>query len=232
MPEWRTGVSQGPCCTIRGLSVICIDRDYNSQEDSLSHKRMIFPTAFLLVSAFVTLLVSPALAQVESWKIDPAHSSAQFAVRHLGISTVRGEFRKVSGSASYDPADPSKTSLEATIDATSVDTRVDMRDNDLRSPNFLDVQKYPTITFKSKRAEPAGPGKMKITGDLTIHGVTKEAVLDVEGPSAPVKDPKGNFHVGASASTTIKRKDFGVNGAPAMVGDDISITIDVELVKQ
>jgi polyisoprenoid-binding protein YceI len=198
----------------------------------LNHKRMIFPTAFLFVSAFVTSLVSPALAQIENWKIDPAHSSAQFAVRHMGISTVRGEFRKVSGRVSYDPADPSKTSLEATIDATSVDTRVDMRDNDLRSPNFLDVQKYPTITFKSKRAEPAGPGKMKMTGDLTIHGVTKEAVLDVDGPSAPVKDPKGNFHVGASASTTISRKDFGVNGAPTMVGDDISITIDAELVKQ
>jgi polyisoprenoid-binding protein YceI len=198
----------------------------------LIHKRMTFPTAFLFVSAFVASLVSPALAQVENWKIDPMHSSAQFAVRHLGISTVRGEFRKVSGSASYNPADPSKTSLDATIDATSVDTRVDMRDNDLRSPNFLDVQKYPTITFKSKHAESADPGKMKITGDLTIHGVTKEVVLDVDGPSAPVKDPKGNFHVGASASTTVNRKDFGVNGAATMVGDDISITIDAELVKQ
>jgi polyisoprenoid-binding protein YceI len=198
----------------------------------LIHKRMIFPTAFLFVSAFVILLVSPAIAQIENWKIDPAHSSAQFAVRHLGISTVRGEFRKVSGSASYNPTDPSKTSLEATIDATSVDTRVDMRDNDLRGPNFLDVQKYPTITFKSKHAESAGPAKMKITGDLTIHGVTKEVVLDVDGPSAPVKDPKGNFHMGASVSTTINRKDFGVNGAAAMVGDDVSITIDTELVKQ
>jgi polyisoprenoid-binding protein YceI len=187
--------------------------------------------ACLFVSLVVSSFVSPALAQVESWKIDPAHSAAQFAVRHLGISTVRGEFRKVSGSASYDPADPSKTSLEATIDATSVDTRVDMRDNDLRSPNFLDVQKYPTITFKSKRAEPAGPGKTKITGDLTIHGVTKEVVLDVDGPSAPVKDPRGNFHLGASASTTVNRKDFGVNGAPSMVSDEISITIDAELVK-
>jgi len=106
------------------------------------------------------LFVSPAFAQVETWKIDPAHSPAQFAVRHLGISTVRGEFRKVSGGASYDPADLSKTSLEATIDATTVDTRVDTRDNDLRSPNFLDVQKYPTIAFRSKRAESAGPGKM------------------------------------------------------------------------
>ncbi len=193
--------------------------------------RIIWSTAFLFVSLIVSAFVTPAFGQVETWKIDPAHSSAQFAVRHLGISTVRGEFRKVSGSASYDPADPSKTSLEATIDATSVDTRVDMRDNDLRSPNFLDVQKYPTITFKSKRAESAGPGKLKITGDLTIHGVAKEVVLDVDGPTSPVKDPRGNVHVGASATTTVNRKDFGVNGAPSMVGDQISITIDAELIK-
>jgi polyisoprenoid-binding protein YceI len=197
----------------------------------LIRKSFIGSTAFLFASLFVSSLVSPAVAQVESWRIDPAHSAAQFAVRHLGISTVRGEFRKVSGSASYDPADPSKTSLEATIDATTVDTRVDMRDNDLRSPNFLDVQKYPTITFKSKRAEAAGAGKLKLTGDLTIHGVTKEVVLDVDGPTAPVKDPRGNVHVGASGTTTINRKDFGVNGAPGMVGDEISITIDAELIK-
>jgi len=106
-----------------------------------------------------------------------------------------------------------------------------MRDNDLRSPNFLDVQKYPTIAFKSKQAESAGPGKLKITGDLTIHGVAKEVVLDVDGPTSPVKDPRGNVHVGASATTTVNRKDFGVNGAPSMVGDQISITIDAELIK-
>ena len=110
----------------------------------------------------------------------------------MGISTVRGEFRKVSGSADYDPADPTKTSIDATIDATTVDTRVDMRDNDLRSPNFLDVQKYPTVTFKSKRTEAAGSGQLKITGDLTIHGVTREVVLDVDGPTPAIKDPKGN----------------------------------------
>ena len=155
------------------------------------------------------LLVHPAgFSQVETWKIDPNHSAAQFAVRHLGISTVRGEFRKVTGSANYDPADPAKTSLEATIDATTVDTRVEMRDKDLRSPNFLDVEKYPTITFKSKRAESAGAGKLKITGDLTIHGVTREVVLDVDGPTAPVKDPRGNLHMGASATTKISREGF------------------------
>lgn len=185
----------------------------------------------LLICSTALLFISSAFGQVETWKLDPAHTAAQFAVRHLGISTVRGEFRKVSGTANYDPADPGKTALDVTIDATTVDTRVDMRDNDLRSPNFLDVQKYPTITFKSKRAESAGSGKLKITGDLTIHGVTKEVVLDVDGPTAPMKDPRGNVHMGASASTTINRKDFGVNGAPGIVGDDITITIDAELVK-
>src|SRR6266849_11011979 len=185
----------------------------------------------VLICCTAFVFVSSAFAQLDAWKIDPAHSAAQFAVRHMGISTVRGEFKKISGGASYDPADPSKTLLEATIDATTVDTRVDMRDNDLRSPNFLDVQKYTAITFKSKRAESAGSGKLKLTGDLTIHGVTREVALDVDGPTAPAKDPRGNFHVGASASTKIKRQDFGVNGAPGMVGDEITITIDAELVK-
>jgi len=172
-----------------------------------------------------------ASAQAGTWQVDPMHSSAQFSVRHLGVSTVRGAFTKVSGSAKYDPADPSKTSLDATIDATSVDTRVEMRDNDLRSPNFLEVQKYPTITFHSKRVKGAGAGKLQIVGDLTIHGVTKEVTLDVDGPSAPIKDPWGNQRIGASASTKINRKDFSVNGAPGVVGDDITITIDAELIQ-
>lgn len=183
------------------------------------------------IAIFVSWFAVSALAQVESWKIDPNHTAAQFAVRHLGISTVRGEFKKVSGSVNYDPADPGKTSLETTIDATTVDTRVDMRDNDLRSPNFLDVQKFPSITFKSKKAESAGSGKLKLTGDLTIHGVTREVVLDVDGPTEAMKDPRGNMHMGASATTKINRRDFGVNGAPAMAGDEVSITIDAELVK-
>ncbi len=171
-----------------------------------------------------------ASAQVATWQIDPAHSAAQFSVRHLGVSTVRGAFTKVSGSATYDPANPAKTAINATIDAASVDTRVEMRDNDLRSPNFLDVQKYPTITFQSKRTNAAGPGKLQVIGDLTIHGVTKEVTLDVDGPTAPMKDPWGNQRIGASASTKISRKDFGVNGAAGLVGDEITITIDVELI--
>jgi polyisoprenoid-binding protein YceI len=185
---------------------------------------------FIVCSA-VFVFTSSAFAQVETWKIDPAHSAAQFSVRHLGISTVRGEFKKVSGSANYDPGDPAKTSIEATIDATTIDTRVDKRDNDLRGPEFFDVQKYPTITFKSKRTEAGGTGKLKITGDLTIHGVTKEVVLDVDGPTPQIKDPKGNSHMGASATTKINRKDFGVSGAPTVAGDEVSITIDVELIK-
>jgi len=106
-----------------------------------------------------------------------------------------------------------------------------MRDKDLRSPNFLEVEKYPTIAFHSKQAKVAGDGKLQITGDLTIHGITKEVVLDVEGPSAAIKDPWGNQRIGASASTKINRKDFGVNGLPAVVGDEITITIDAELIQ-
>src|SRR5579872_3944306 len=128
-------------------------------------------------------------------------------------------------------ADAGKGSVDVSIDASSVDTRVQMRDNDLRSPNFLEVQKYPMITFKSKQAKAAGSGKLQIIGDLTIHGVTKEVVLDVDGPSAPIKDPWGNQRIGASASTKINRKDFGVNGLPGVVGDDINITIDTELIQ-
>ncbi len=182
----------------------------------------------LILSLFLAV---SALAQVETWQIDPAHTASQFAARHLGISTVRGAFTKTTGTVQYDPADLSKTAIDVTIDATSLNTRVEMRDNDLRSDKFFDVQKFPTITFKSKRAEAAGKGKLKVTGDLTIHGVTKEVVLDVDGPAGPVKDPRGNTHMGASATTTIKRSDFGVSALPAMIGDEVQITLDVEMVK-
>jgi|SRR5579862_49246 len=184
----------------------------------------------IVLSVIVALgMATTAMAQAGTWQIDPRHSSAQFSVRHLGVSTVRGAFTKVSGSANYNAADPSKGSLDATIEAASVDTRVEMRDNDLRSPNFLDVQKFPTITFHSKQIKAAGSGKLLITGDLTIHGVTKEVVLDVDGPTAAIKDPWGNQRIGASATTKITRQDFGVNGLPAVVGDEITITIDAEL---
>jgi len=184
---------------------------------------------FTALAAFA--LTASAAAQAGTWQIDPNHTAAQFAVKHLAVSTVRGAFMKVSGSAQYDPADPSKDSVDITIDANSIDTRVQMRDNDLRSPNFLDVQKYPRITFKSKQTKSVGEGKLQMVGDLTIHGVTKEVVLDVDGPSAPIKDPWGNQRIGASATTKVNRKDFGVSGLPGVVGDDISITIDTELIQ-
>ena len=177
----------------------------------------------VLISVASLAMALSAAAQAGTWQIDPNHSSAQFAVRHLGVSTVRGAFTKVTGSATYDPADPSKTTLEATIDAASVDTRVEMRDNDLRSPRFLDAQKFPTITFHSKQVKSAETGKLQITGDLTIHGVTKEVSLDVDGPSAAIKDPMGKGQrMGASATTKINRNDFGVSGLPGVVGDDLS----------
>jgi polyisoprenoid-binding protein YceI len=186
---------------------------------------------FVFTALTTFALTAAAAAQAGTWQIDPNHTAAQFAVKHLAVSTVRGAFMKVSGSAQYDPADPSKDSVDITIDANSIDTRVQMRDNDLRSPNFLDVQKYPTITFKSKQTKSVGEGKLQVVGDLTIHGVTKEVALDVDGPSAPIKDPWGNQRIGASATTKVNRKDFGVNGLPGVVGDDISITIDTELIQ-
>lgn len=187
-----------------------------------------------IVFVFVTALAmaATAAAQAVTWQIDPNHTAAQFSVRHLGVSTVRGAFTKVSGSAQYDPSDPSKDALEVTIDANSVDTRVEMRDNDLRSARFLDVQKNPTITFHSKQAKAAGSGKLQITGDLTIKGVTKQVVLDVDGPTQPIKDPMGKGQrMGASATTKINRQDFGVSALPGAIGDEVTITIDTELIQ-
>jgi len=191
-----------------------------------------------LTAGLAAALSLPAPAANSNWQIDPAHSSAQFSVRHMAISTVRGAFSKVTGSVVFDDKDVSKSTVEVTIDANSVDTRVPDRDNDLRSEKFFDVVHYPSITFKSKRVEQAAPGKLKVTGDHTIRGTTKEVVLDVEGPTAPMKDPWGNTRNAATATTKINRQDFGVkwnatldNGG-VVVGDDVSIIIDVELVKK
>jgi polyisoprenoid-binding protein YceI len=191
-----------------------------------------------LTTGLAAALSLPAPAANSNWQIDPAHSSAQFSVRHMAISTVRGAFSKVTGSVVFDDKDVSKSTVEVTIDANSVDTRVPDRDNDLRSEKFFDVTHYPSITFKSKRVAQVAPGKLKVTGDLTIRGTTKEVVLDVEGPTAPMKDPWGNTRNAATATTKINRQDFGVkwnatldNGG-VVVGDDVSIIIDVELVKK
>jgi polyisoprenoid-binding protein YceI len=180
----------------------------------------------------------PASAVASTWKIDPAHSSAQFAVKHLAISTVRGAFSSVNGSITFDDKDVTKSTVDVTIDVNSVDTRQPDRDKDLKSDKFFDAANYPSITFKSTKVEQAGAGKLKVTGDLTIRGTTKSVVLDVDGPTAPMKDPWGNNRAAASATTKVNRQDYGVkwnakldNGG-VVVGDDVNIIIDVEMVQQ
>jgi len=192
----------------------------------------------LLSAALAGAITVPASAATTVWQIDPAHTAAGFAVKHLMISTVRGQFKGVTGTVTWDDQDISKSSIDVAIDATTVDTSEPMRDKDLKSDKFFDVAKYPTITFKSKKIENVSAGKLKVTGDLTIHGVTKEVVLDVEGPSNAVKDPWGNTRVAASATTKVNRQDYGVkwnaniDGGGVVVGDDVNITIDLEMTKK
>ncbi len=184
----------------------------------------------------VALLAVPVLAFSAEYSIDPNHSSAQFTVRHLVISNVKGAFSKVTGTINYDPSNLASSSVDATIDVSTVDTRQPMRDADLRSDHFFDVAKYPTMTFKSTQFYREG-NQIKVKGDLTMHGVTKQVVLDVDGPSAEVKDPWGNQRIGASISTKINRHDWGLNynkmvEAGAVVGDEITISIDLEATKK
>jgi polyisoprenoid-binding protein YceI len=207
-------------------------------EGKIEMNRHLTRISRIAILASITLGLSlPAAAAGSTWQIDPQHSSAQFAVRHLGLSTVRGAFSKLSGTVLLDE-DISKSSVEVTIDVNTVDTREPDRDKDLRSDHFFDVAHFPTMTFKSKKVEQVAPGKLRVTGDLTIHGTTKEVVLDVDGLTAPVKDPWGNQRVAATATTKINRQDYGVkwnakldNGG-VVVGDDVNITIDVELIQK
>lgn len=191
-----------------------------------------------LTAGLAGVLCLPATAATTAWKIDPQHTAAQFAVKHLMISTVRGEFKVQSGTVHWDDQDITKSSVEVTLATSSVNTGEVKRDEDLKSERFFDAAQYPVMTFKSKRVERAEAGKLKVTGDLTIRGVTKEVVLDVDGPSAPVKDPWGNTRAALSATTKINRQDFGVkwnatmDGGGVVVGDEVNITIDLEMVKQ
>jgi len=190
----------------------------------------------LLAAAAVLSIASAASAA--TWTIDPAHSNVQFSVRHMMLSNVGGEFGKVSGTVQGDQSAPTAAVIEAAIDTGSINTREPKRDEHLKSPDFLDVAKYPTMTFKSKKIEPAGAGSFKVTGDLTLHGVTKEVVLDVSDVTPPIKDPMGKTRAGAHATTKIDRKDYGINWSKTMdngglmVGNDVAITIDVEATQQ
>jgi polyisoprenoid-binding protein YceI len=172
-----------------------------------------------------------------TYKIDPAHSAAHVVVRHMMITNVRGAFQNIQGTVSWDPAHPEQASVEATIDATTINTGVADRDAHLKSADFLDVANFPTITFKSTKVTVEDEGEAKVEGDLTIHGVTKRVVLKVEGPTGSGKDPWGNTRIGASATTKIKRSEFGLTYNAALetggvlIGDDLKIEIEVSLIQ-
>jgi polyisoprenoid-binding protein YceI len=189
------------------------------------------------IITLIAALSLPTLALATTWDIDPDHSNIGFKVRHLMVSNVKGNFDKHTGTVEINDKDITKSKVAITIDTNSINTNVQKRDDDLRSANFFDVAKYPTMTFVSKKMVKAGKGKLKVTGDLTIHGVTKEVVLDVEGPSAESKDPWGNIRRGASATTRINRKDFGLTWNKALetggvvVGDEVTIMLEVEMIK-
>ena len=172
-----------------------------------------------------------------TWNIDPAHSAAQFKVRHMMISNVKGEFTHISGKLELDGKDITKSRVEATVDAATINTREPQRDAHLKSSDFLDVEKFQTLSFKSTLVSKRSDVELAVQGDLTIHGVTHEVVFHVEGPSAPTKDPWGNTRIGLSATTNINRKDFGLSWNSALetggflLGDDVAITLDVEFVR-
>jgi polyisoprenoid-binding protein YceI len=184
--------------------------------------------AFVL---FVHAPSAPVLAQTSNWQIDPAHANAQFRVSHLGISKVQGEFTNVTGTVQLDEKDVTKSVVNATIDTTTVYTRNEDRDKDLKE-NFFEVTKFPTMTFVSKSITRGADGKLQMSGDLTLHGITKPVTFTVDGPSEAIKDPWGNQRRGASATTTIHRSDFGITKYAAMIGDDIAITLDIEFIKK
>ena len=173
----------------------------------------------------------------QTYKVDPAHSSAQFTVRHMMVTNVRGSYSGVEGTVVHDPDSPADSQVDVVINATTVNTCEPKRDAHLKSADFLDVEKYPTMTFKSKQVTPAGEGELKVVGDLTLHGVTKEVVLDVEGPTAETKDPWGNIRIGASGTTKIKRSEFGLTwnavleAGGFLVGDELKIALDVSLIR-
>ena len=184
----------------------------------------------------MTTVATPTTAAT-TWNIDSVHSSAQFKVKHMMISNVKGEFTTITGTLKYDAENVSNSYVEASIEAKTISTRDPQRDAHLKSADFFDVEKYPALSFKSTRVSKKADGELSVAGDLTIHGVTKNVVFEVEGPSAPTKDPWGNTRVGLSATTRINRKDFGLTWNAALetggilVGEEVSITLDVQFIK-
>jgi len=176
-------------------------------------------------------------ATTTTWNIDPVHSVAEFKVKHMMISNVKGQFTTVKGLLALDETDLTNSRIEASIEAASINTRDAQRDAHLKSADFFDVEKFPTLSFKTTRIAAIGDGELAVAGDLAIHGITRNVVFTVEGPTPPAKDPWGSTRVGLSATTKINRKDFGLNWNTALetggilVGDEVTLTLDVQLVK-
>jgi polyisoprenoid-binding protein YceI len=179
-----------------------------------------------------------AAAATTTWKIDPVHSVAEFRVRHMMISNVRGQFTGVTGSLTYDPGNLEKSQVEASVDVASINTHDPQRDTHLKSPDFFDAERFPALTFRSSRVTRRSNGTLTVAGPLTIHGTTREVEFAVEGPTPPTKDPWGNTRIGISASTKIDRREFGLTfNAPleaggVMVGEEVTITLELEFVQQ
>ena len=186
----------------------------------------------------ILMLLAPVAVSASTWKINPDHSSIQFQVRYMTVVNVKGAFDKFQGTVELDEKNLAKSTVNVSIDSTSINTGVEKRDEHLRTDDFFDCSKYPTITFVSKKVNPAGKGKLKVIGHLTMLGKTKEVILEVDGPTPAIKDPWGNSRRGATAKGKIDRKDFGLtwnkvlDTGGIMVGDQVNIIMEVELVKE
>jgi polyisoprenoid-binding protein YceI len=192
---------------------------------------------FAVIIALFSLAL-PVIAAASTWTIDPDHSNIGFKVRHLMVSNVKGNFTTFTGTVELDDQDITRSKVTVNIDTNSIDTNVQKRDDHLRSADFLDVAKYPVMTFTSEKIAQNGNDRLAITGDLTLHGVTREVVLDAEALSPESKDPWGNIRRGTTAVTTINRKDFGLIWNAALetggvvVGDEVAITLEIEMIRK
>ncbi len=191
-----------------------------------------------LKSVVAAAVLAPSFAFAATYTLDPSHSTAEFSVRHMMVSNVKGAIKLTSGSLNLDEKDVTKSTVEATLDTSTINTNEPKRDEHLKSADFFDAAKYPTITFKSTKVAKDVKDKLKVTGDFTLHGVTKPVVLDVTGPTAEAKDPWGNTVRGVEATTTINRKDFGLSWNKALetggvaVSEDVKITLNLEMKKE
>jgi polyisoprenoid-binding protein YceI len=197
----------------------------------------VWPVLYHIVSLVLIILV-PSPVSASTWNINPDHSSIQFQVRYMGVVNVKGSFDKFQGTVNLEEKNLAKSSVHVSIESASINTGVEKRDEHLRTDDFFDCPKHPTITFKSIKVIPTGKGKLKVVGDLTMMGVTKEVVLEVDGPTPEIKDPWGNFRRGATAKTSINRKDFGMtwnkvlDTGGIMIADRVPIIMEIELIKQ